>query len=124
MAPKETSRTYDATPADVYAAVERAVDAGGHEGEARRSRHAAWSTATTGVTIWSWGERVDRVRVTPKRVRLRSTVTIAIALKFQVFGWGQQQRVADGLLDEIGRQVAAPAPPPPPFTPPPPPPPD
>ena len=121
MAPKEASRTFDATGDATFAAVLRAVEAVGMKlKEADDTRGVV--TATTGVTISSWGERVE-VRVTPDGPS-SSSVTVSIALKFQLFGWGQQQRVADGLLDEIGRQVAAPAPPPRPFTPPPPPPPD
>ena len=103
MAPKETSRTYDATPADAYAAVERAVTRVGMKVKHTDPERGVVE-ATTGVTIWSWGERVTAsvTEAGPGSV----TVTIAIALKFQVFGWGHQQRVADGLLDEVARQLS------------------
>ena len=121
MAPKERSRTFAATSDATFAAVLRAVEAVGMK-LAEADDTTGVVTATTGMTIWSWGERVE-VRVAPAGPT-STNVTVSIALKFQLFGWGQQQRVADGLLDEIGRQVVATAPPPPPFTPPPPPPPD
>jgi hypothetical protein len=120
MAAKEASRTYAATVDATFAAVVRAVEVVGMKlGEADDTTGVV--CATTGMTIWSWGERVE-ARVAP--VTPTSTaVTVSVRLKLQLFGWGQQQRVADGLLDEIGRQVAAaPAPPAPPLPPPPPPP--
>ena len=119
MATKEATRTYDATGDATFAAVLRAVEAVGMKlGEADDTSGVV--TATTGMTIWSWGERVE-VHVA-SAVPTSTTVTVAIKLKFQLFGWGQQQRVGEGLLDEIGRQLAATPAPPPPFTPPPPPP--
>ena len=120
MAPKETSRTYEATTDATFQAVVRAVERVGMKVKEVDDTRGVVS-ATTGMTIWSWGERVD-VRVV-SATSSTTNVTVSIALKFQLFGWGQQQRVADGLLDEIGRQlVTAPAPPPPPSPPPPPPP--
>jgi hypothetical protein len=120
MAPKEMSRTYEANGDATFQAVVRAVERVGMKvKEIDDTRGVV--TATTGVTIWSWGERVE-VRVAPATSGT-TNVTVSIALKFQLFGWGQQLRVATGLLDEIGRQVTAvSAPPPPPSLPPPPPP--
>jgi hypothetical protein len=120
MAPKEASRTYDAAGDATFAAVLRAVEVVGMKlGEADDTIGVV--TATTGMTIWSWGERVT-VHVAAAGPS-STMVTVSVALKFQLFGWGQQRRVGDGLLDEIGRQLAAtPAPPPPPVPPPPPPP--
>jgi|SRR5215207_3750959 len=119
MAPKEASRTFDAPRDAVCSAIERAMQRVGMRMKSADPERAVF-TATTGVSIWSWGERVEMwlATLTP----MSTAVTVQIALKFQLFGWGQQRRVADGLLDEIGRQLAAPAPPPPSSQPPPPPP--
>jgi hypothetical protein len=121
MAPKEASRTFAATGDATFGAVLRAIERVGMKLKEADATIGV-VTATTGVTIWSWGERVE-VRVASDGPS-STGVTVSIALKFQLFGWGQQQRVADGLLDEIGRQIAASAPPSPPLTPPPPPPPN
>src|SRR5829696_6328797 len=104
MAPKEASRIFAATGDVTFAAVVRAVErVGMRVKEIDDTRGVV--TATTGVTIWSWGERVE-VRLAPAAPST-TNVTVSIALKFQLFGWGQQQRVANGLLDEIGRQLVA-----------------
>jgi hypothetical protein len=106
MAPKETSRTYDSPRDATFAAVERAVHRVGMKVKEANSVRGV-VRATTGMTIWSWGERVE---VSVAVLDDASTeVTVAIALKFQVFGWGQQQRVAEGLLDEIGRELVRPS---------------
>jgi hypothetical protein len=106
MAPRETSRTYDAPGDATYAAVVRAVQrVGMHVKETDAVRGVVH--ATTGVTIWSWGERVE---VSVAADGPTSTeVTVTIRLKLQLFGWGQQQRVADGLLDEIARELVRPS---------------
>ncbi|HEY3670093.1 MAG TPA: hypothetical protein VGN51_04095 [Acidimicrobiia bacterium] len=101
--PKQTTRTY-AAPADrTFAAAERAVTRVGMKVKETDAARGI-VRATTGVTIWSWGERVE-VIVTDAGPD-SSVLTVSIALKFQLFGWGQQRRVADGLLDEIGRELA------------------
>ena len=105
MAAKETSRTYEFPRDATYAALERAATRVGMKVKQSDPERGV-VTATTGVTIWSWGERLEaRVATVGPSA---TVVTVTIALKFQLFGWGQQQRVADGLLDEIERELVRP----------------
>jgi hypothetical protein len=105
MPAKESSRTYDASRDATYAALERAVSRVGMKVEQTDPQRGVVA-ATTGVTIWSWGERVE-ASVAAVGTEA-AVVTVTVGLKFQLFGWGQQQRVADGLLDEIQRELVRP----------------
>ena len=79
-----TRRTYDATSDATFAAAERAVERVGMKvKEADIDRGVV--RATTGMTIRSWGERVE-IAVTSLGASSTS-VTVSISLKFQVFGW-------------------------------------
>jgi len=103
-AEKEVTRTYPASRAVVYAALVRAMMNVGGVKIKQHDDERGVVEARTGVTIWSWGENLEAwvATLAPDS----TAVTIKIWLKLGLAGWGQQQRVANRILDALDMELS------------------
>jgi flagellar basal body P-ring protein FlgI len=103
-AEKEVTRTYPAGRDVVYPALVRAMTNVGGVKIKQTDNERGIVEARTGVTIWSWGENLEAwvATLAPDA----TAVTVKIGLKVGLVGWGQQQRVANKILDALEMELA------------------
>jgi hypothetical protein len=97
------SRTYDAPRPIVYAALLRAMTNGARIRVKQADEDRGVIQGSSGMTLWSWGERVEAYVATlgPSS----TAVTVEVELKAQLFGWGQQDRVAARILGTLDQEL-------------------